>query len=173
MAEARCYEAERSLFLQPLAEAVRMLALALPPERLADAAGEAAGTLAELVPDLGRILRPSPYERAVAELEYRRSLEAVASFLLGLARRQPLLLMLDDLHEAGSSTVEFLHLLVRRISGQRVLVVATVRSEEGTEVLEALRDSGRVLELGPLGEEAVAELARGLGVEAWPPRSPG
>lgn len=165
VAEARCYEAERSLFLQPLAEAVRMLALALPPERLADAAGEAAGTLAELVPDLGRILRPLPYERAVAELEYRRSLEAVASFLLGLARRQPLLLMLDDLHEAGSSTVEFLHLLVRRISGQRVLVVATVRSEEGTEVLEALKDSGRVIELGPLGEEAVAELARGLGVE--------
>jgi predicted ATPase len=30
--QARCYEAERSQFLQPLAEAVRAAALALPPD---------------------------------------------------------------------------------------------------------------------------------------------
>jgi AAA ATPase domain/Bacterial transcriptional activator domain len=52
--QARCYEAERSLFLQPVAEAVRTAALALPPERVGPAAGEAAGTLAELVPELRR-----------------------------------------------------------------------------------------------------------------------
>jgi hypothetical protein len=41
--QARCYEAERSLFLQPVAEAVRAAALALPPDRLAAAALEQLG----------------------------------------------------------------------------------------------------------------------------------
>jgi len=62
--QARCYEAERSLFLQPVAEAVRAAALALPPDRLAAAALEAAGTLAELVPELRRLLDLPGYERA-------------------------------------------------------------------------------------------------------------
>ncbi|HET9555612.1 MAG TPA: AAA family ATPase, partial [Actinomycetota bacterium] len=75
--QARCYEAERSLFLQPVAEAVRAAALALPPGRVAAAAGAAAGTLAELVPDLRRLLDLPGYERAPAELQRRRSFEAV------------------------------------------------------------------------------------------------
>ena len=81
--QARCYEAERSLFLQPLAEAVRAVALALPPGRVGAAAGDAAGTLAELVPDLRKLLDLPAYERAPAELQRRRSFEAVTSFVRG------------------------------------------------------------------------------------------
>jgi DNA-binding SARP family transcriptional activator len=162
--QARCYEAERSLFLQPVAEAVRAAALALPPDRLAAAAGEAAGTLAELVPELRRLLDLPGYERAPAELERRRSFEAVTAFLRGLAAQQPLLLTLDDFHQAGAATLELLHFVARRLAGDRVLVVATVRAEEGAESLAALADVGRVLELGPLPAAAVAELARRFGV---------
>jgi hypothetical protein len=162
--QARCDEAERSLFLQPVAEAVRVAALALPPDRLAAAAGEAAGTLAELVPELRRLLDPPGYERAPAELERRRSFEAVTAFLRGLAAQQPLLLTLDDLHQAGAATLELLHFVARRLAGDRVLMVATVRAEEGAEALAALADVGRVLELGPLPAAAVAELARRFGV---------
>jgi AAA ATPase domain len=148
--QARCYEAERSLFLQPVAEAVRAAALALPPARLPAAAGESAGTLAELVPELRRLLDLPAYERAPAELERRRSFEAVTAFVRGLAAQQPLLLALDDLHQAGASTLELLHFLLRRLAGDRLLVVATVRAEEGADALAALADVGRVLELGPL-----------------------
>jgi hypothetical protein len=162
--QARCYEAERSLFLQPVAEAVRAAALALPPDRLAAAAVEAAGTLAELVPELRRLLDLPGYERAPAELERRRSFEAVTAFLRGLAAQQPLLLTLDDLHQAGAATLELLHFVARRLAGDRVLMVATVRAEEGAEALAALADVGRVLELGPLPAAAVAELARRFGV---------
>ncbi|MFL6269022.1 MAG: AAA family ATPase [Actinomycetes bacterium] len=162
--QARCYEAERSLFLQPVAEAVRAAALALPPDRLAAAALEAAGTLAELVPELRRLLDLPGYERAPAELERRRSFEAVTAFVRGLAAQQPLLLTLDDLHQAGAATLELLHFVARRLAGDRVLVVATVRAEEGAEALAALADVGRVLELGPLPAAAVAELARRFGV---------
>ena len=161
---ARCYEAERSLFLQPVAEAVRAAALALAPERLAAAAGEAAGTLAELVPEVRRLLGLGAYERAPAELERRRSFEAVTAFVRGLAAQRPLLLALDDLHLAGASTLELLHFMARRLAGDRVLVLATVRAEEGAEVLAALADMSRVLTLGPLPPPAVAELARRFGV---------
>src|SRR5215218_5608604 len=107
--QARCHEAERSLFLQPLAEAVRAAAMALPPARVGAAAGDAAATLAELVPDLRRLLALEGYERAPAELERRRSFEAVTAFLRGLAAQQPLLVVLDGLHLAGASTLELLH----------------------------------------------------------------
>jgi len=162
--QARCYEAERSLFLQPLAEAVRAAALALPPARLAAAAGDAAGTLAELVPELRRLVDLPGYERAPAELERRRSFEAVTAFVRGLAAQQPLLLAVDDLHQAGASTLELLHFLLRRLAGDRLLLVATVRAEEGADALAALADVGRVLELGPLPAAAVAELAGRFGV---------
>jgi len=162
--QARCYEAERSLFLQPVAEAVRSVALALPTGRVGAAAGDAAGTLAELVPDLRKLLDLPAYERAPAELRRRRSFEAVTSFVRGLADQQPLLLVVDDLHLAGASTLELLHFLLRRLAGDRVLVAATVRAEEGAEALSTLADTGRVLELGPLPAEAVAELARRFGV---------
>jgi len=162
--QARCYEAERSLFLQPVAEAVRAAALALPPARLGAAAGDAAGTLAELVPELRTLLDLPGYERAPAELQRRRSFEAVAGFVRGLAVQQPLLLAVDDLHQAGASTLELLHFLLRRMAGDRLLVVATVRAEEGADALAALADVGQVLELGPLPADAVAELARRFGV---------
>jgi DNA-binding SARP family transcriptional activator len=162
--QARCYEAERSLFLQPVAEAVRAAALALPPERVGAAAGEAAGTLAELVPELRRLLGLGAYERAPAELQRRRSFEAVTGFVRGLAAQRPLLLAVDDLQLAGASTLELLHFLLRRLAGDRVLVLATVRAEEGAEALAALADVTRILELGPLPAAAVAELARRFGV---------
>jgi len=111
-----------------------------------------------------RLLDLPGYERAPAELERRRSFEAVTAFLRGLAAQQPLLLTLDDLHQAGAATLEPLHFVARRLAGDRVLMVATVRAEEGAEALAALADVGRVLELGPLPAAAVAELARRFGV---------
>ena len=161
---ARCYEAERSLFLQPVAEAVRAAALAT-------AAGAGGGGRRGRRRDPGRAgagppeaARPARLQRAPAELQRRRSFEAVTAFFRGLAAQQPLLLAVDDLHQAGASTLELLHFLLRRLAGDRVLVVAGVRAEEGAEALTALADAGRVLELGPLPAAAVAELARHFGV---------
>jgi DNA-binding SARP family transcriptional activator len=166
VAEARCYGAERSLFLQPLVEALRAVLLALPPERVAAAAGEAAGTVAQLVPELRDLLDLPPYERAPAELERRRSFEALTTLLAGLARQQPVLLLLDDLHQAGATALELLHFLLRRLARCRLLVVATVRSGEAGEVDEVLGplDRVRAVAVGPLSAAAVAELAERLGV---------
>src|SRR4029453_4731360 len=113
---------------------------------------------------LRRLLDPPGYERAPAELERRRSFEAVTAFLPGLAAQQPLLLTPDGPHQAGAATLELPPFVAPRLAGDRVLMVATVRAEEGAEALAALADVGRVLELGPLPAAAGAELARRFGV---------
>ena len=67
--QARCYEAERSLFLQPLADVVRSLALAGDPDTLRELAGEWAPNLSALVPEIDLVLRPHSYQPSTPEIE--------------------------------------------------------------------------------------------------------
>ena len=161
--QARCYEAERSLFLEPVVDALRAVVVSSPPDTVRTLAGDAAATLGELVPEVGAILRPLPTERASPEIERRRAFDAIASFVRGLCARRPVLLFLDDVHNAGSSTLELLHFLLRRASGARLLILATLRLEEGDEALGYLRSISRTLDVGPLPADAVSELARRMG----------
>src|SRR5205823_2131906 len=48
--QARCYEAERSLFLQPISEAIRSVVVREDPRFIQEVTGEWAGTISELVP---------------------------------------------------------------------------------------------------------------------------
>jgi DNA-binding SARP family transcriptional activator len=163
IAHARCFEAERSLFLQPFVDAVRSIVVDTPPEAVRSLAGEWDGTLAELVPEIGRMLRPLAYQRATPEIERRRAFEAMSGFFRSLGSRQPALLFFDDLHNAGASTLELVHFLMRRVAGARLLVLATLRLEEGEETLSQLRDAARLMEIGPLPDRAVESLTRRMG----------
>ena len=161
--EAGCFEAERSLFLQPVADAVRSLALRLPPDRLRTIAGDSAGPLAQLVPEVGRILRPTAYAPAPPEIERRRAFDAVVELVRALAALHPTVLFLDDLHLAGASTIELLHYLVRRVESSPFLLLGTVRAEEGEPVLEQLAGVSEVLRVGPLPAADVEVLAEAIG----------
>jgi class 3 adenylate cyclase/DNA-binding SARP family transcriptional activator len=165
---ARCFEAERSLFLQPIIEVVRAAVGRVAPQIVRRAAGDRAGTLAALVPEIGQILRPIGYEPASIEIERRRTFEAVAEFLGRLAAVQPLLVVLDDLHETGASTVELLHFSLRWDRHAPLLVVATARSGEAGDATDLLRPVATTIELEPLSDDAVRTLARraGLGAHA-------
>lgn len=161
--QARCYDTERSLFLQPLVEAVRGPAGQLPPNVLRELAGESATTLAGLVPELAAVLGDPPAETRAPEIQRRRSFEALAGFLRRLAERGPVLLLLDDLQNAGLATVEFLHYLARHLGGSRLLVLATLRTEEGGDAETLLAGVADRVEVGPLPPAAVAELAGAAG----------
>jgi DNA-binding SARP family transcriptional activator/tetratricopeptide (TPR) repeat protein len=163
--QARCQEAERSLFLEPVLDALRSLTVRMRPDILRDAAAGHAGTLGDLIPEVGAILKPPEYRRASPEIERRRSFEAITALLRHLSTRQPVLLVLDDLQNAGASTLEVVHFLARRTAAERLLIVATLRSEEEGDVLERLGDVAQVLEVGPLSNGAVSDLARAMGVE--------
>jgi DNA-binding SARP family transcriptional activator len=140
---SRCHGIERGLFLQPFVDALN--------SRPTHVAGE--GT-----PALEALVRGERVGR-------RRAFEAVCGFLRVLAGREPVLLVLDDLHAAGTETVGLVHYLARRLSGVRLLVVVTVcgGDERGVRVAEALRGTAGVLRVGPLPFEAVKELAMAAG----------
>ena len=129
MLRTRCYETERSLFLQPIVEAIAPVVASTPAGALRQLLGEHATAAAGLLPEVAAILGPPPPGRISMEMERRRAFEAVRAILRGLAERNPVLLLVDDLQYAGQSTIEFMHFLGREPAGTRLLVVATVRAE--------------------------------------------
>ena len=161
--QARCYEAERSLFLQPIVEVIRGAVAAVAPDVARRAAGDRARTLTALCPIAGSVLRPRPYEAASAEIERRRSFEAVAGFLAGLARGRPVLVAFDDLHLAGTSTVELVHFALRWEPSAPVLIVGTLRRDDAADVTAALGTLAASIDLGPLPTSAVRLLAEQCG----------
>ncbi len=162
--QARCYEAERSLFLQPLVEAIGTAVAGLPSSILADVVVERADVLAGLVPEVASA-RPSAGPAGVSSPDAgrRQAYDAVTGFLRRLSRHQPLVLIVDDLHNAGLATVDLLHYLVRTLSDSALMIVATVRSDEGTEAIARLAPVATVVELAPLDDEAVSSLVSAAG----------
>jgi DNA-binding SARP family transcriptional activator len=159
----RCYETERSLFLQPIVEAIAPVAARTPVGTLRQLLGEHATAAAGLLPEVAALLGPPPPGRGSVEMERRRAFEAVRTFLRGLAERNPVLLLVDDLQYAGQSTVELMHFLGREPPGTRLLVLATVRAENDAQVGAALAPVARRVWAGPLDPDAVAQLARAAG----------
>ena len=159
----RCYEAERSLFLQPIADAIGPPVSRMSASALRELLGEHAPAIAALLPEAVELLGPPPSWHGSADMERRRSFQAVTAFLAGLADRSPVLLVVDDLQYAGQSTVEFLHYLGRQVSGSRLLSVVTVRAEHDAEIGSALAPTASRVEVGPLSAAAVEQLATQAG----------
>jgi DNA-binding SARP family transcriptional activator len=162
----RCYEAERSLFLQPVVDAVTPVVSRMPAARLAGLLGEHAQAAAALLPGVSALpdaagpgRQAAVMWRGSAELERRRALEAMTALLTGLAAANPVLLVVDDLQYAGQSTVELLHYLARHAAAARLLILVTVRPEDAGTAAAALDDVAARLELGPLSAAAVRQLA--------------
>ena len=154
----RSFEGERSLFAQPILDALAASVTAVPGDRIREAAG-GLGILGRLVPELAPFTGAAPAGAATAAVEHSQSVSAVGAFLRGLAREGPVLVTVDDLQRAGRSTVELLHHLARHLSGEQLLVAAAVRAGEGAEVLHLLDDVATTVAVGPLPVDAVTELA--------------
>ncbi len=159
---ARCYETERSLFLQPLVDALRPELMRSSPAVLRELVDRAA-SLALLVPEVVAVVGPVRDERHSPETERRLAYEAVAAVLRQLSTRGPVLLLLDDLHNAGLATFEQLHLLARTAGAEPLLVAATLRTAEGAEAVRRLEAVAEQLPLGPLPDDAVHRLADAAG----------
>ncbi|HXW67132.1 MAG TPA: tetratricopeptide repeat protein [Thermoplasmata archaeon] len=91
----------------------------------------------------------------------------ITQYLTDLARDEPLLLAIDDLHFADPSSLEFLARFVATISDRRIALVATVAAgsripSQVREALESLTRSSvvRTVPLGRLSTADVAEFAR-------------
>ena len=100
--------------------------------------------------------------------EEARLWEGVRQFLILLARNQPLIFFLDDLHWADVSTLGLLGYLVRQAAGSGIAFLATSRPlpgrSPGSTFVQSMQREGRLrrLEIERLTADSVAEIARGL-----------
>ena len=92
-----------------------------------DRAGEAAPLIAALlsIPPEGRY----PPLTAAPQRQREATIDVLVEQVAGLARRQPVLCVFEDLHWADPTTLELLDRLVGRIPGERVLLLLTFRPE--------------------------------------------
>jgi DNA-binding SARP family transcriptional activator/Tfp pilus assembly protein PilF len=126
----RCYEFERRLPFQPIADALTVMLARMSATEFAHLPDWVNVALARLVPLVVEKL-PRLAERSDAEIEqgHGQLFNGVTRFFAALAARHPLLLIVEDLHWASESTLELLHHLVRRLAGQPMLFVGTTRQE--------------------------------------------
>jgi predicted ATPase len=125
-AKTRCYAAEGTLSLAPIADWLRGASLR-PSLGDLDAIwlAEVARILPELLseyPDLPAVEPMSGYGQR------QRFFQALARAILNAP--QPLLLLIDDLQWCDRETLEFLHFLLRSDPTARLLIVGTARMEE-------------------------------------------
>jgi DNA-binding SARP family transcriptional activator len=156
----RCSHGEGAPAGWPWAEVLGALVTAHPPP-------------AELAEALHRLLThgsaPVPGDPAVARFRLHR---AVYSYLAEVARQRPVLVVLDDLHDADDETLALLARLAPELADARVLLVATLREGEGRQgegsdrlacaLAELARQLPRRLCLAGLDDLAVGELVRAV-----------
>jgi ATP/maltotriose-dependent transcriptional regulator MalT len=150
---------EGELPYAPLVGALRRIARdgdpafeALPASQRAD--------LATILPGLGAGTRDEG-----TEAEQVRVFEALFAVFDAMSTEQPLLLVIEDLHWADSSTRGFVRFLARTLCTERMLVVGTYRSDELHRrhalrplLAELARDPlARVIELERLSRDEMAE----------------
>lgn len=163
-AEARAYAAEGALAYSPVVSWLRADAIR-DRVRRADAYR---GELGRLLPELLDAARPRTRETPSGGEERQRLFDAVTSALLRSA--SPLLLIADDLQWFDRDSLHLIHYLVRIDPAARVLIVATLRQEDGGSLqdvmalIAATKGLGRCveIELGRLNESDSGVLAASL-----------
>ncbi|HEV2785501.1 MAG TPA: BTAD domain-containing putative transcriptional regulator, partial [Solirubrobacteraceae bacterium] len=125
----RCDE-EALLPQQPFVEALRHYVAACPPHELTGRL-RLSGELRWVVPEIADRVPELPHPLA-GDPEGARSrlFEAVCSLLCQAARDRPLVLVLDDLHWADTSTLLLLKHLARDPREARLMVLGTYRGTE-------------------------------------------
>ena len=154
-----CYE-EGSLSLPYLAfvEAMRFYVLARQNDDLKAELGPAAADVARIVPEIPERLGVQPTPSSDPEADRYRLFHSVGTFLRNASAVQPLLVLLEDLHDADSGTLDLLTYLSRSSGDSRLLIVGTYRD---VEVDRAHPLSGTLAELRRVSSFARV-LLRGL-----------
>ena len=143
-----CYE-EGSLSLPYLAfvEAMRTYVLGRETNELRQAMGTGASEVARILSEVRDKLNVEPRPPVNPDEDRYRLFQAVTDFLFNASTVQPLLIVLEDLHDADRGTLDLLVHISRRLSGNRLLIVGTYRDvevERGHSLSSALAELRRV-----------------------------
>jgi len=126
-----CYE-EGSLSLPYLAfvEAMRSYVLERDPDDLREVLGTGATHVGRIVSEIGDRLQIELPEPANPEEERYRLMQSVSEFLTHAASLQPMLIVLEDLHDADQETLDMLAFVSRQLPDTRMLIVGNYRDVE-------------------------------------------
>src|SRR5262245_9632231 len=144
-----CSEIELSLPYLLFVEAIGNTLAVHDLDQVRTELGPATAVLAQLFPQLGNGSEPAP--TADPEQAKLRMFEAVVTLLERWARKRGLLIVVDDIHWADSSTRHLLDYVARRLVRGRVMVLASYRSDELTR-LHPLTRMVQVWQRGGLAE---------------------
>jgi tetratricopeptide (TPR) repeat protein/archaellum biogenesis ATPase FlaH len=126
-----CYE-KGSLSLPYLAfvEALRSHVLTHEAKDLRKELGSGAADVARIISEIRERLKIKLRPQKNPEEEKYRLLQAVTEFLSNAAAVQPMMVVLEDLHDADKGTLEMLTHVSRHLGGARLLIVGTYRDVE-------------------------------------------
>ncbi len=127
---AACYEYEQTQPYSPLIDLLRAGLAASDEDLTRQLSSWQLAHLARLVPEMRDRLPPAAAYMIDADLEQKHLLAAFTRWLILLARRAPVLVILDDLHWAHESVLAWLPVIAARAAQAPVLVAAAYRSEE-------------------------------------------
>jgi DNA-binding SARP family transcriptional activator len=160
----RAYETEQILPLRPWIDALRTGRVLAEAGREGDLHPGARRELARLFPELAE---PGVTPEITRE-SYVRLFELIDGLIARLAGRQPVMLVVEDLHCADDMSLRLLAFLARRTTSRPVLIVGTARDEEMAyapalrQVCEELDPAVDRVSLAPLSEADTARLVRAL-----------
>ena len=123
-------EGSLSLPYLPFVEAIRSYVQTRESEALRSELGSNAEPVARVVSEIRDKVDIEFQIPGDPEEERYRLLQGITSFLRNAADVQPLLLVLEDLHDADRGTLDLLVHVARNLQGARLLVVGTYRDVE-------------------------------------------
>ena len=159
----RSYESEQILPFGPWVDAVRTGRVADDRDLLMRLGGTLRSELARLLPEIGDV--PSG-----GATDARLVFESVTQLINHLAARQPVLLVLEDLHWADAMSARLLAFAGRQFVDRPAMILVTAREEEMSEAptlrqaMDDLQRDGRLatLALRPLSRPDTLALVRAL-----------
>jgi hypothetical protein len=172
VAWGRCWESGAAPAYFPFATALGALWRALDEDERRALVTPETAPAGQLLPGLAAMSPTPPADAGAPDLARFVLFEAVASVLRLAARGAPILLALDDLHDADRSSLALLAFLARDLRSMAVLIVGTFRDVEARLLPEVNAELSRIgregvtLALPRLDRDESAALARALAVAA-------
>jgi tetratricopeptide (TPR) repeat protein len=163
----RCWEAGGSPAYWPWVQSIRSYIRDVDPDVLRDELGAGASDIARMLPEVRDLFRELPEPPSVDPDTARfRLFDAVTALLKRAGQRQPLVVILDDLHAADTPSLLLLRFLGSELDDTRILVMGAYRDTELSPEHSPMRDvveltrlpGARRLSLSGITEPDVAQL---------------
>jgi tetratricopeptide (TPR) repeat protein len=157
----RCWEGGGAPAYLPWVDVLRSLIIHVPRERERHSALPA--EIAQLIPELSSETTMPRVPADPAQARFRL-FDAIATLLKQVASSAPLLIVLDDLHEADQGSLELLKFVARGLTDSRIVIIGTHRDAEVrrsphlSETIGEIQRHGHAIPLGGLDQNEVTRM---------------